>query len=286
MSLLESALTPDPDWSRGGGEIVVVDDSALEPEAGPLGTIKEFDKLPASDKISLYVVRKGDTLSQVAKMFDVTVNTIIWANDLRKATDIKEGQLLVILPITGVRHTVEKGETLQGLAKKYHGDLEEIVQFNDLAPGATLAVGDVIIIPDGEVDTPPSTTGSAPRVIRGGGPSYAGYYERPIRGGVRTQGLHGYNGVDLATAAGQPIYAAAAGRVIISKSSGWNGGYGNYVVIEHGNKTQTLYAHNTSNLVSVGQMVVQGQVIGYVGSTGKSTGPHVHFEIRGAKNPF
>ncbi|MEK7208669.1 MAG: peptidoglycan DD-metalloendopeptidase family protein [Patescibacteria group bacterium] len=283
MSLLESDLASDPNWSRGGGEVVVVGDSALLPEAGPLGAMGNMDDVPPSDRISIYVVRAGDTLSEIAKMFKVSVNTVMWANDLTRATAIQEGQILVILPVTGVQHTVVKGDTLQSLAKKHKADLKEIVRFNDLDPDAALVVGTTIIIPDGEVAAP--TTGSS-RYVRGGGPTYAGYYLRPIRGGVKTQGLHGYNGVDLAAAAGSPIYASAAGRVIISKQSGWNGGYGNYLVIEHDNGTQTLYAHNQSNIVSAGQAVVQGQVIGYIGSTGKSTGPHVHFEIRGAKNPF
>jgi murein DD-endopeptidase MepM/ murein hydrolase activator NlpD len=82
------------------------------------------------------------------------------------------------------------------------------------------------------------------------------------------------------------LYAAAGGTVIISKNSGWNGGYGNYVVIQHPNKTQTVYGHMTTTVVSVGQAVTKGQLIGYSGNTGKSTGPHLHFEIRGAKNPF
>ncbi|MBI4136411.1 MAG: peptidoglycan DD-metalloendopeptidase family protein [Candidatus Vogelbacteria bacterium] len=284
MFLLESDLALDPNWSRGGGEITVIDGSALEPEVGPLGTARDLKDLPASDRISIYVVRQDDTLSEIAEMFQVSVNTIIWANDLRRATDIKEGQLLVILPITGVRHIVVKGDTLQGIVKKYRADLEEIIRFNDLESDAALAVGTVIIIPDGEVSAPAAA--GQPRFVRGGGPEYAGYYLRPIRGGVKTQGLHGYNGVDLAIAAGEPIYAAADGRVIISRSSGWNGGYGNYIVVKHDNGTQTLYAHNQSNIVSVNQAVVQGQVIGYIGSTGKSTGPHVHFEVRGAKNPF
>jgi len=284
MSLLESDLALDPNWSRGGGEITVIDGRALEPEVGPLGTARDLKDLPASDQISIYVVRQDDTLSEIAEMFQVSVNTIIWANDLRRATDIKEGQVLVILPITGVHHIVVKGETLQGIVKKYRGELEEIIRFNGLESDAALAVGTVIIIPDGEVSAPPAA--GQPRFVRGGGPEYAGYYLRPIRGGVKTQGLHGYNGVDLAIAAGEPIYAAAAGRVIISRSSGWNGGYGDYIVVKHDNGTQTLYAHNQSNIVSVGQAVVQGQVIGYVGSTGKSTGAHVHFEVRGAKNPF
>ena len=284
MFLLEPNLALDPNWSHGGGEVIMVGDSALLPEAGPLGAASDFEDLPPGDRISIYVVRAGDTLSEIAEMFKVSVNTIMWANDLSRATAIREGQILVILPVTGVQHTVVKGDTLQSLAKKYKADLEEIIRFNDLNSATALAVGTTVIIPDGEVAAPP--TAGQSHYVRGGGPSYAGYYLRPIRGGVKTQGLHGYNGVDLAAAAGAPIYAAAAGRVIISKQSGWNGGYGNYIAIEHGNGTQTLYAHNQSNIVSVGQTVVQGQVIGYIGSTGKSTGPHVHFEIRGAKNPF
>jgi len=118
-----------------------------------------------------------------------------------------------------------------------------------------------------------------------GGPVFEGYYMRPADG-RKTQGLHGYNGIDIGGAVGDPVYAAADGEVIISRSGGWNGGYGNYIVLRHANGTQTLYAHNNKNLVSITDVVVKGQIIGLVGSTGKSTGPHLHFEIRGAKNPF
>ncbi|MEK9185596.1 MAG: M23 family metallopeptidase, partial [Patescibacteria group bacterium] len=98
--------------------------------------------------------------------------------------------------------------------------------------------------------------------------------------------IHGYNGIDIAAPLGTPIMASADGEVIVSRNSGWNGGYGIYIVIRHPNGTQTLYAHNNSNTVSVGDSVKQGETIGYVGRTGKVTGSHVHFEIRGAKNPF
>ena len=111
----------------------------------------------------------------------------------------------------------------------------------------------------------------------------SGYYIRPIVGGRRSQGLHGRNAVDFAAPTGTPILASAAGTVVFS---GRNGGYGNLIVIEHNNGTQTAYAHNSKNLVKQGDVVEQGDIIGRVGSTGKSTGPHVHFEIRGAKNPF
>jgi len=110
---------------------------------------------------------------------------------------------------------------------------------------------------------------------------------RPLVGGVRTQGVHGYNGVDLGAAEGTPFMASAPGEVIVARASGWNGGYGQYIVIRHDNGTQTLYAHASGIVVGIGQRVVQGQVIGYVGSTGRSTGPHLHFEIRGGpRNPF
>ena len=108
----------------------------------------------------------------------------------------------------------------------------------------------------------------------------------PLPSAVRTQGIHGYNAVDLAAPFGTPIVAAASGRVIVSRSGGWNGGYGTYVVIDHPDGTQTLYAHMSRVAVWQGAQVVAGQVIGYVGSTGRSTGPHVHFEVRGAVNPF
>lgn len=233
-------------------------------------------------QISIYVVREGDTLPAIAKMFDVSVNTIRWANDISGNT-IKVSQTLVILPISGIKHIVKSGDTLQGIAKQHKGDLNEILQYNNLTIGSKLSIGDVVIVPDGEAaptsTTRPSVNSSSAR------PTYNGYYLRPIVGGVKSQGLHGYNGVDLAGSYGANILASADGEVIISRS-GWNGGYGTYVVIKHGNGTQTLYGHLSSTLVSAGSRVSQGQVIGRMGSTGKSTGVHLHFEIRGARNPF
>lgn len=264
---------------------VSIENNALVPEVGPLGQIYSTSTHKAtSDQISIYVVRDGDTLSQIAEMFNVTVNTIKWGNDL-SSNVLKEGQNLVILPISGVRHTVVKGDTIASLVKKYKGNLEEILAYNDLSEGSSLVIGSEIIIPDGEILASPVSSsvkiGSSNNLK-----DYSGYYIRPIVGGKRSQGVHGYNGVDLAAPLGTPIIASADGEVIISRSSGWNGGYGSYIVIRHANGTQTLYAHNSVNNVSVGDFVSQGDVIGAVGKTGKATGYHVHFEIRGAKNPF
>lgn len=284
--LLQAALNYDPNPSKGGGDITIVGNSALLPDTGPLGTIVDVEEGGESyDQISIYIVREGDSLSQIAKMFGVSTNTIIWANDISRGDIIHEGQTLVILPLSGVTYTVKKDDTLRSIAKKYKGDVDEIMQFNELTEGETLSIGQEIIIPDGEMGTPQYSSNN--KIVRGiSGPSYDGYYISPIPGSRKSQGLHGYNAVDFAAPYGTPILAAASGSVIINRISGWNGGYGKYVVISHPNGTQTLYAHNSRNIVPVGSYVIKGQVIGYVGSTGRSTGSHTHFEIRGAKNPF
>ncbi len=287
MPLLRAAVNPNPNPSKGGGDITIVGGNALRAETGPSGTLASIEKnARTSDQISIYVVHEGDSLSQIAEMFGVSKNTIIWANDIKRGSLISTGQTLVILPVSGVTHAVRQGETLETVAQKYGGNVDEIVSFNNLDVEAPLVAGTEIIIPDGEITAPPVTrTTSSSGSSGNSSPSYSGYYIRPVDG-VRTQGIHGYNGVDIAAPVGTPVYASASGEVLVSREGGWNGGYGSYVVIRHPNGTQTLYAHNSSNSVSVGDWVSQGEVIGHVGSTGKSTGPHVHFEIRGAKNPF
>ncbi len=282
--VLLAATNLDPNPAKGGGDITVVDDVALLAEVGPAGTLADIEEDQESGEISLYVVRKGDSLSTIAAMFEVTPNTVLWANDLKSAKDIHPGDQLVILPISGVRHTVAKGETLASIVKKYKGDMEEVLSYNGLEKGAVVAVGTEVIIPHGVEAAPVRPSVTAP-LRGGGGPAIAGYYVRPIVG-RKSQGVHGYNAVDIAAPVGTPVVAAAGGTVTVARGFGWNGGYGNYVVISHPNGTQTLYAHLSSVAVQQGLYVSQGQVIGLSGNTGKSTGAHLHFEVRGAKNPF
>ncbi|TSC80291.1 MAG: peptidase M23 family protein [Parcubacteria group bacterium Gr01-1014_29] len=273
--------------ARGGAALAIVDNNTLMPITGPLGSIADVDDVIKTDRITLYTVREGDNLSVIARMFGVSVETILWANDISRSNLIAPGDVLVILPVSGIKHTVKKGDTLESIAKKYKGNLEEILAFNNVSADTALAVGDEVIIPDGELSVPSPTRFSGSRSVVNTGllKDAGGYYVRPVNG-ARSQGLHGFNGVDLAASCGAPIYASAPGTVIVSKRYGWNGGYGNYIVITHANGTQTLYAHNSANWVTSGQYVTQGQAIGAVGSTGRSTGCHVHFEVRGAKNPF
>ena len=282
MSLLEAPLNINPIGGIGGVEIAIADDVAIEPNGGGGEIFVDLGK-SGTGQISVYIVRQGDTLSEIAEMFGVSTNTIVWANDIKRGL-IKEGQEIVILPISGVRHTVKSGDNLKSIATKYKADLNEILSYNSLTVDAKIKPGDVVIIPDGVVS---ATQTSIAQKSSGSKayPAYSGYYIRPIAGGRKTQGIHGHNAVDLAVSVGTPIVASASGKVLISRT-GYNGGYGTYVVLSHTNGTQTLYAHMSRNDVSTGQNVTQGQVIGAVGNTGKSTGPHIHFEVRGAKNPF
>ncbi len=282
--VLLAATNLDPNPAKGGGDITIVDDVALLAEVGPVGTIADIESGEESGEIFLYVVRKGDTLSGIAKMFGVTTNTVLWANDLKNAKDIHPGNQLVILPISGVKHTVLKNETLASIVKKYKGDMAEVLAYNGLEAGATIAVGSEIIIPHGVEAAPIRPSVTTP--LRGGaGPEIAGYYARPISG-RKTQGLHGYNAVDIAAPVGTPVCASAGGTVTVARGFGWNGGYGQYIVITHPNGTQTLYAHLSNVAVQQGSYVGQGEAIGNSGNSGKSTGAHLHFEIRGARNPF
>ena len=259
-------------------------DSALIAYIGPEGAAANAPGI-VSDRISVYVVRPGDTLSEIAAMFGVSVNTILWANNLKNARDVRPGDTLIILPVSGLKHAIAKGDTLKSLAKKYGADEGEIATYNGLDPAAALAIGSTLIIPGGELAAPPAPS-RAPARSGGGGAFVAGLFVNPLPGGLLTQGLHGWNGIDIGASRGTPIYAAAGGTVIIARTAGWNGGYGKYVVITHANGVQTLYAHMMESVVSPGEPVGRGQLIGYVGNSGLSTGAHLHFEVRGAKNPF
>ena len=291
LPILTANARPDYSLAVGGAETSIENGDTLVVKESPLSadTSKNNPIINKSDKIKIYVVRKGDTLSEIAEKFGVSVNTIRWANDLGRKGLIKVGQELLILPVNGVKYKVKKGGTLRDIVKKVGGDVEEAATFNGIDPDKELAAGTEVIIPNGEIKEPKKKAKKVRSYVKSLGkglPVYKGYYMRPIIGGVRTQGLHGHNAVDLASTYGAAIYAAANGKVIKSKSHGWNGGYGKYIIISHPNGTQTLYAHLSANFVHAGDYVKQGQIIGTEGSSGKSTGTHLHFEIRGARNPF
>jgi len=236
--------------------------------------------------IGKYTVKPGDVPSVIAASFGITANTLLWANNLSDGQLIRPGDELVILPVSGVRYKVKQGDTISGIAAEYKGGIDKIIAFNRLDEVGGIIAGDYIIIPDGEIPIRRYSSGYAAR--------YAPYSQNldnlfihPTAGiGYRSRGLHPHNAVDVAASCWTPIYSTAAGLVAISDGYGWNGGYGKYVKIDHGNGVGTLYSHNIQNEVSAGQSVLQGQLIAYMGSTGRSTGCHVHWEVFGALNPL
>jgi murein DD-endopeptidase MepM/ murein hydrolase activator NlpD len=227
-------------------------------------------------------------------MYDVSADTILSANDLPKGAKLKEGDVLLILPFSGVEHTVGKGDTLSGIAKKYDVPLDDILEANDLESGSKLSLGTKLMIP-GATLSATAATAAAPKRSPSGVPRFSGggalvdatgYFVNPLPGAHRVRGISSsHRGVDLAAPTGTPIRAAAAGTVTFART-GYNGGYGGLTIISHPNGTQTLYAHQSRLGTSVGAHVEQGETIGYVGSTVHSTGPHLHIEVKGAKNPF
>ncbi len=269
----------------------VTQDSALVGTRNPSGTLPTT----SNGQIFIYTVVSGDTPGAIAEKFGISLNTLLWANDLRDSRSIKEGDTLIILPVSGVKYEVKKGDTLTSVAKRFRpkdekdfdGFVNDILSYNGLSIDEKLEPGSEVIIPDGEVNISPTPSFPGRPSLRFANlPDFIGYYLRPIIGGRKTQGIHGFNGIDLANSCGHPVLATAGGRVLVAKYMGWNTGYAEYVVISHPNNTQSLYAHLGGVFVQSGESVSQGQTIGLIGSTGRSTGCHLHFEIRGARNPF
>jgi len=287
MDILNSQDEISPKLSaveEKSNSIIIEDESALRSQNGPLGTVgnaSDIVSAPSADSISLYNVRTGDTISEIASMYSVSVNTIKWANDIAPGKSISVGDTLLILPIDGVEHDVKKGDTIASIAKKYGGDVSEIILYNDISDGK-LVVGSKIIIPDGEMEAPKTTVAVVKKgtsASSGGGSVSTSGFIRPVRG-IVTQWSHDrFRAVDIGAPTGTQVIAPAGGKVIAAKM-GWNGAYGNMIIISHSNGVQTLYAHLNKINVKAGDTVVQGQKIGEVGSTGRSTGPHLHFETR------
>lgn len=263
-----------------------VSGSALVARTPVLSIILSGSRLSKEALTFTYEVEEGDSLSSIADDFGVSLETLLWENNLSLRTLLKVGDRLTVLPVDGVTHTIKRGDNITSIAQFYKTEANKILSYNYLSSSDIINIGDVLIIPDGRPHIPinPSITPSTPIHSLA---NISGYFGLPARGRI-TQGLHLYNAVDIGgnNYCNTPIYASSAGTIITSKTSGWNGGYGQYIKIAHPNSTVTLYAHNSQNLVSSGQQVSKGQTIALMGATGRTTGCHVHFEVRGARNPF
>jgi len=245
-----------------------------------------------SHGLTVYIVKEEDTLSSVASRFNITINTIVWANDL-KNKKLNVGDQLVILPVSGVSYKTKPGDTVENIAKKFKTEASSINQFNQLTSNY-LVEGKEIIIPDGIIEAPivvvknknfKSNSSFKKRYSIALTPNND-LLQKPLLVGRISQGLHGKNGIDIASPCGTPIFPSAPGTVIRADDIGWNGGYGYNIIIRHPEGSETLYGHLSKVSVNNGDHVTYNKNIGLVGTTGRSTGCHLHFEVRGNKNPY
>lgn len=280
---IEMVITRKTSGEEGGSGYLLAISEVVGAE-----TIIVEDKFRKGE-IFEYRVQEGDTVSSIAKKFGITMDTIIWENDLKNAEAIKPKQILRILPITGVRYKVKRGETIYSIAKKYQVNAQNIIDYpyNTFTNDETFALnaGQEVMIPDGIkpkeiiVDTArytARTVAPIPGVVG------EGTFMWPTSGKISQRFYWYHQATDIASGDSPNIVASQGGTIV---TAGWGGGYGNYVVIDHGNGYRTLYGHMKTGTLAVqaGDKVNQGQKIGVMGSTGRSTGPHLHFEIITAK---
>ena len=294
------AYQADTGIDTGGYQTAILTDSdgyltKINPQTGV------SDRSSMNDRL-IHTVATGETVSTIAESYGIKSSTVLWENGLSNANSIRIGQKLLIPPVDGITHRVAKGEDVNKIAKAYGVDSEVILKQNRLT-ASTLNVGQEIFVPGGKplvTDSPvrvtPGRAGTSSRVASGGAilprsndvPVGDKPFIFPTRGKL-TQGYHsGHYAYDIGDRSQPPVWAAGAGKVIKvvnncdRVSYGCGGGYGNHIIIDHGNGLQTLYAHLEYTSVSVGDQVSQGTVIGKMGRSGNvrgATGIHLHFEV-------
>jgi LysM repeat protein len=246
----------------------------------------KITKQPRTEIVE-YTVKPGDSISTIAAEFEVTVNTVLWENDLSAYSLIKPGQSLKILPASGISHEVKKGENLSSIAKKYKIDEEKIIEFNNLSQNGLLSINQKLIIPGGikaKVVAPKQTSSytgiSAIKELitqPSATPVASNKMNWPTVGHRISQYYSWRHlGLDVANKTGTPIYSSDAGTI---EFAGWSTGYGNNIIVDHGGGKKTRYAHLSKFYVEKGDSAEKGEAIGEMGSTGWSTGPHLHFEV-------
>lgn len=256
-----------------------------------------------------YTVVQGDTLDLIAQRYNLRPESLAWCNDRRIIFVLRPGDVLNIPPVDGACHVVlgTRNETISSVAQQYKVTPQDLINsrfgsFYDMQPDTVLPGGLNMFIPGGEGElitwNPPSEVerdsagnvrsiafakgqaGSCGSVDPAGGAAWA----NPLPNGTWVRGFSvGHTGIDLSASVGTPVYAANSGPVLFSGFSSW--GYGEAIVLAHGPILSTLYGHLSARFAACGQYINVGTVIGQVGSTGNSTGPHLHFEIRSEDTP-
>lgn len=215
-------------------------------------------------------VRQGESLWSIAKQYNIDVSSLVHLNQLKKNRFIRSGQTLLIPPGNGIYYHVAPGESLWEICQRYRVRQNDVLSHNDLSDPGLILAGQRLFLPNARVVQTVVTDLIWP--LRGRLSSGFGYRQYPMGGGKKM-----HKGIDVAAPIGRIIRAAQTGKV---SYSGYRGQLGKAVILQHSDGYETVYGHNSELLVKKGQSIQQGQAIARVGSTGQSTGPHLHFELR------
>jgi len=269
-TILEEKAAPGDDWSQEENKVVENSQPRKESEQKTPGVKVTRVELSLFDQIKEHRVKRGENLWLIAEKYNIDVDTIIGSNEITNMNRIHEGEILVILPVKGILYKVNPGESIWSISRQFGISMDSIIEANAITNADLVKPGRLLLLP-----------GAKPEF--GVNENINKSFIKPISGQVRISSYYGmrwgrmHEGIDYAVSTGTPVRASQGGMVIYS---GWASGYGNTVVLEHRKGVRTLYAHNSRTTVYGGQWVEQGQVIAYSGNTGRSTGPHLHFEIQ------
>lgn len=271
------------------GNVVVGPLSPLEPDEAA-----QDQPSPPAQKPQIYTVQAGDTVAGIADRFNISTDTVLSANGLTERNIIKAGDHLTILPTSGLLHTVQRGDTVSELASRYEVAGADIATYNNLGDEAKLSIGQKLMVPGAKIPAPrrlaqghdtsepePSAPeASRPEPVASSG---QGWLWPTASRHIAQHFRRWHTGVDIDNRSRPPIYAAQDGTV---SYAGWLGGYGNLLIVSHGNGLETYYAHVDKMYVGKGDAVDKGEAIAKMGSTGRSSGPHLHFEVRSNGRPI
>ncbi len=300
----ELSLQPTPAPSEGFGAAASLataagdanaftDSASLRPNIVLTLIDRKVQQEAPRQETTYYTVKAGDTVLGIATKVGLEPETLMWSNSFieQNPDSLSIGDVIRVLPVNGVLHVVKPGDTLSSIAEKYDVTMADIVGFSGNgieSISAPISIGKEIVVPGGTKPFAAGAVGTQSAFMvdtPSGAPKGSGNFSWPTPGYVSQGYWGGHPAYDIAGWIGSPVTAADGGYVVLA-GGGWNGGYGNHVIIDHGNGFTTLYAHLNSVFISPGMTVSKGQQVGTMGSTGNSTGPHLHFEIRYGGVPY
>jgi len=289
LPLTDATATVSYDPPRNPWPASATPEPTVAPSPTPSDLKPEVEHSVKPDDLGLlkYIVVQGDTVSGIAETFGLKQDSITWANPeiQNNPAALKIGQELWIPPLNGAVHTIVAGDTILGIAGKYGVTVDDILNcyYNNITDVTLLQIGDKILVPGATRGPSPSVGGAKKTQLRyaarppEGAATGTGAFIWPVSGRLSQGYSASHRAIDIGGWTGRPIVAADTGFVV---QCGWdNSGYGNTIVIDHGGGVLTRYAHLNTMSVQAGDTVSQGDVIGQMGTTGRSTGPHLHFEI-------